>query len=337
MQRDNLQPTYNRATAPAKGATTNQSPQSNNGLSRAWANFVRWFDSDAVAPPRKNPDRVNVLRNLPFLAMHVACLAVFWVGWSWFAVVVCVALYLVRMFAITGFYHRYFSHRSFKTSRFWQFVFAFLGCCAVQRGPLWWAAHHRHHHRHSDDEKDVHSPVQRGFWWSHAVWFSCDIYFNTDYKKIKDFAKYPELRWLNRFDIFVPIIFATGLFGFGALLERFAPGLGTTGPQMLVWGFFISTLFLFHATFSINSLAHVIGSRRFQTKDQSRNNFWLAMITLGEGWHNNHHRWPSSVRQGFYWWEVDLTYYTLRVMQWLGVVWDLKGVPPKVYQEAARG
>lgn len=291
--------------------------------------IVRWFDNSAkLRDPVEGDDRkLDWLQVVPYIAMHVACLGVFLVGWSAFAVGTAIALYLIRMFAITGFYHRYFSHRSFKTSRACQFLFAVLGNSAVQRGPLWWAAHHRKHHRHSDRDGDVHSPTREGFLWSHMLWFMAKGNFATDEAVIKDFAKYGELRWLDRFDLVVPLALAVGLFGLGALLEAVAPGLGTNGWQLLVWGFFISTVAVSHATYTINSLAHVFGRPRYRTRDTSKNNFVLAILTLGEGWHNNHHHYCASTRQGFFWWEVDLTYYTLWTMSKLGMVWDLKPVP----------
>lgn len=295
-----------------------------------------WFDTEAAPAKPSADERFELVRTLPFFAVHLTCLAVIWVGWSPFAVGFALALYLVRMFAITGFYHRYFSHRSFKAGRVSQFFFALLGCTAVQRGPLWWAAHHRFHHRHSDDEQDPHSPKQRGFWWSHMFWFTCQAHFPTDYERVKDFAKYPELRWLNRYDMFVPFVFAALIFLLGMVLERTAPGLGATGPRLLIWGFFISTVALWHGTYTVNSMAHVFGKRRFQTKDESRNNWFIALITLGEGWHNNHHRYPAGTRQGFYWWEIDITYYVLKAMAFFGIVWDLKPVPNKILQEGRR-
>jgi len=277
---------------------------------------------------------VDWLRAIPFVGMHLACLAVIWVGVSWVAVGVALALYAVRMFAITAFYHRYFAHRTFRTSRVVQFVFALIGAASVQRGPLWWAAHHRNHHRHTETAADPHSPTVHGFWWSHMGWFLTTEGFRTDWARIPDLAKYPELRWLDRFDTLVPVALAAALYGLGVLLEHVAPGLGTSGGQMLVWGFFISTVVLFHATVTINSLAHRFGSRRFNTGDDSRNNLWLALLTFGEGWHNNHHFFPGTVRQGFYWWEVDITWYGLRAMAALGLVRDLKPVPAWVLAKA---
>ena len=300
----------------------------------AWASVLGWFDTSVPAEDDGRGEHIDWLRAIPFFAMHLACVAVLWVGVSPVAVAVAVALYVVRMFAITGFYHRYFSHRTFRTSRVVQFVFALIGASCVQRGPLWWAAHHRNHHRHSDTPLDQHSPVVHGFWRSHMGWFLTRRGFRTDYARIPDLMKFPELRLLDRFDTLVPVALAAGLYALGAWLEDTAPHLGTSGGQMLVWGFFISTIVLFHATVTINSLAHRFGSRRFETRDDSRNNLWLALLTFGEGWHNNHHFFPGSVRQGFRWWEIDLTYYVLRTMALLRLVHDLKPVPEWVAAQA---
>ena len=303
---------------------------------RGLVSLVRWFDSDYgntdLAAIRAKPDKVEFLRILPFILLHVGCLGVFLAGWSWFAVGTAVVLYLVRMFAITGFYHRYFSHKTFHTTRLAQFLFAVLGATAVQRGPLWWSYQHRHHHKHSDDEEDVHSPNRRGFWWSHIGWITSARNFPTDYSHVRDLAKFPELVFLNRFDSLVPALLAVALFALGGLLHRFAPSLGVTSWQLLVWGFFISTTVLFHATSSINSLAHLLGKRRYETGDNSRNSFLLAIITLGEGWHNNHHRYMSATRQGFYWWEIDISYYLLKGLSWTGLIWNLKPVPLAAYE-----
>jgi len=307
-------------------------------MRRFFSSLIQWVDSDySVESPeavRAQPDGVNLVRCIPFIILHLGCFAVIWVGWSWFAVWAAVFLYVVRMFAVTGIFHRYFSHKTYSTSRFGQFLLALWTGTTVQRGALWWAYHHRHHHQHSDEEEDAHSPHVHGFWWSHIGWITSKRNFPTDYSKVKDLAKYPELVWLNRFDIVVPVLFATGLFGLGMLLERYAPGLGTTGPQMLVWGFFISTTALFHGTASINSFTHLWGKRRFNTTDDSRNSFILAIVCLGEGWHNNHHRYQSSTRNGFYWWEIDITYYGLKALSWTGFIWGLKPVPKSIYEEA---
>ena len=307
----------------------------NSLATRALTTVSRWFDTQArVEDAGGGADRIDWLRALPFIGMHVACVAVLWVGVSVTAVGVALALYAVRMFAITGFYHRYFSHRTFRTSRAVQFAFALVGASSVQRGPLWWAAHHRNHHRHADTPGDPHSPAQRGFWWSHVGWFLTREGFRTDWSRIPDLAHYPELRWLDRYDTVVPVLLAVALYLVGETLQQVAPQLGTDGPQLLVWGFFVSTVVLFHVTVTINSLAHRFGRRRFDTRDDSRNNAWLALLTFGEGWHNNHHFFPGTARQGFRWWEVDITWYGLRLLAALGLVHDLKPIPAWVLAKA---
>ncbi|HEV7279814.1 MAG TPA: acyl-CoA desaturase [Pirellulaceae bacterium] len=281
---------------------------------------------------------VDWVRSSPYWALHLACLLAFvpGVGFSWLALGVCVALYAVRVFALTAFYHRYFSHRTFTTTRWFAFVGALLGNLAAQKGPIWWAAHHRDHHRYSDKEQDVHSPVVHGFIWSHMLWFLTPENFKTNISNVPDLYKRWELRLIDRYEFVAPIALAVGLFFLGWGLHEWAPSLGVNGMQMLVWGFFISTVAVYHVTYSINSLAHVIGKRRFKTTDDSRNNWLLALLTFGEGWHNNHHYFPNSARQGFYWWEIDLSYYTLVVLSWFGLVWDLKRVPDKVLQAGLR-
>ena len=294
--------------------------------------LLRWIDSEARAAPGDAADarRVDWSRVLPFLMLHAACLAAFWTGVSAVAFAVAAVLFGLRMFAVTAFYHRYFSHRAFSTSRAAQFVFALLGASAVQRGPLWWASHHRHHHAHSDRETDNHSAARHGFLWSHAGWFLSRANFATLHARVSDFSRFPELRLLDRYDVAVPALLGALLYGMGTWLAHAAPGLRTSGSQLFVWGFCISTVALHHATFTINSLAHRFGSRRYATRDDSRNNPWLALLTFGEGWHNNHHHFPSAARQGFYWWEVDLSYYGLRALAALGLIWDLRSVPEHV-------
>ncbi|MEO8537031.1 MAG: fatty acid desaturase, partial [Betaproteobacteria bacterium] len=263
-------------------------------------------------------------------AMHGGCVAVWWVGGSATAVGTAVALYCIRMFAITAFYHRYFSHRAFRASRAVQCVFAVIGASAVQRGPLWWASHHRHHHAHADTAADAHSPVNDGALWAHCGWFLARGNFATREEWVKDLARFPELRFLDRFDALVPVALAALLYGAGEWLAIAYPALRTDGLMLVVWGFCISTVALYHATFTVNSLAHTRGSRRYPRRDSSRNNWWIAVITFGEGWHNNHHHFPGSARQGFFWWEIDFTYYGLRLLAVLGLVRELRLVPTAV-------
>ncbi len=302
-----------------------------------WLAFCQWLDSDYrredLPSPAELPAKVNWQRTLPFIFLHLGCFAVIWVGTSWFVVVTALFLYVIRMFAITGFYHRYFSHRTFKTSRMAQFIFAVLGNSSMQRGALWWAATHRHHHKHSDHEEDIHSPVVSGFLWSHIGWLTSMKNFPTAYKSIPDLSKYPELVFLNRYDQIVPFGYGLIMLGLGFMIEYVFPNFGVTAAQFFVWTFFISTTVLLHGTLFINSLAHVWGKRRYDTDDDSRNSWLLTFITMGEGWHNNHHRYPHSVRQGFRWWEIDMTYYGLKLLAVFGIIWDLKPVPAKIVQE----
>ena len=292
-----------------------------------------WLDSYGGDSQKHSEDeRIDIVRVLPFIGIHLACFAVIWVGWSWPAVIFATAFYFIRMFAITGLYHRYFAHRSFKMNRFWQFCAAVMGNMAAQRGALWWAAHHRHHHRYSDEPEDIHSPKQRGFWWSHMFWFLGGSNYRTRSELIPDLLKFPELVWLDRFDILVPLLCGIGSWYLGYGLQH--AGYATSGAQMLVW-FFISTVVCAHGTFTINSLSHVFGTRRFATTDTSRNNFLLALVTLGEGWHNNHHHYQSTVRQGFRWYEIDISWYALVVLSWVGVTKDLKGIPASVWKDAS--
>jgi stearoyl-CoA desaturase (delta-9 desaturase) len=303
-------------------------------VSPALKSVVRWFDSWAGAEPARESDRsIDWLRVVPFLFLHAGVALVLVVGWSPVAVAVAAAWYALRMFAITAFYHRYCSHRAFRTSRAVQLLFALLGASAVQRGPLWWAAHHRRHHRHSDEAPDAHSPEIMGFWWSHVGWLLARENYRTRLEEVRDLARFPELRFLDRFDALVPLASIAAFYALGAALARLAPELGTDGAQMLVWGFVVSTVALYHCTFAINSIAHRFGSQPYATRDQSRNNALLALLTLGEGWHNNHHHYPGAARQGFRWWELDLAWLGLRALAALGLVWDLKPVPERVRAE----
>ncbi|MCC6811276.1 MAG: acyl-CoA desaturase [Deltaproteobacteria bacterium] len=255
----------------------------------------------------------------PFILVHLAVFGALWSGVTLGSVVTCIALYWIRMFGVTGGYHRYFAHRTYKTSRFVQFLLAVVAQSSAQRGALWWAAHHRDHHKYSDTEKDVHSPVLRSVFYAHVGWVY-DHNGETKLDRIRDFAKYPELMWLDKYWLLPPIALGVLCFVLGGW-----PGLFI--------GFCLSTVLCWHGTFTINSLSHVFGSRRYKTSDQSRNNIWLALITMGEGWHNNHHHYMHSTRQGFFWWEIDMTYYVLKVMSAFRLVWDLKAPP----QWAVRG
>lgn len=298
-----------------------------NGKRRGWLGRIK----DNILNDDEN---ITLIDSTPLGVMHLGMLLVFFVPFSWFGVGVCAFLYFLRVFALTGGYHRYFSHNSYKTGRVFQFLLAFIGGTSAQLGALWWAAHHRHHHQHSDTEQDIHSPGRRGFFWAHLGWLLCSKYAKTELARIPDFAKYPELRFLDRFHVIPPLLLALGLYFGGEYLGANYPALRTSGWQLIAWGFFVSTVLVYHATFCINSLTHMIGNRRYNTTDQSRNSLILALVTMGEGWHNNHHRYPVSTRQGFYWWEIDATYYILKALSWLGVVWAIRPPQEKLYQEA---
>ena len=300
-----------------------------------------FLDSDnAVDDPRASRagrPETEIDRWFPFVFLHLGCLMAIVTGWSWTSVEVCFALYCIRVFAVTGFYHRYFSHRTFKTSRIAQFIFALLGSMSVQRGPLWWAAHHRNHHASSDKEEDIHSPITRSFLWSHIGWITSSKNVPTNYDLIRDFEKYPEIRFINRFDWLVPTLLFISLGISGDYLKHTRPDLHTSGAQLIVWGFFISTVLLFHVTASINSFSHRFGYRRYNLDDNSRNNPLLALVAFGEGWHNNHHKFAHCARQGFAWWEIDITYYGLVILEILGIISDLKPVPPAWKNDSSIG
>ncbi len=303
-------------------------------LRHLFSRTIGWIDNERYRPPSTaHASSIDWWRVVPFIALHLSLISLWWVGWSAFAVCFALLMYAIRMFAITGFYHRYFAHKTFQTSRLGQFIFALIGATAVQRGPLWWAAHHRSHHVHADQTQDVHSPHQHGFLWSHLGWFLSHANFSTRLDRVKELAQFPELRTLDRYDSLVPVAFAILIYVTGDLLAQYAPSLHTNGWQLLMWGFVVSTIALYHATFCVNSLAHVWGSRRYPTRDHSRNNLLIAILTLGEGWHNNHHHYPGSARQGFYWWELDLTYYGLQVLAALGLIWNIKRVPVHVREQ----
>lgn len=282
---------------------------------------IRWFDTARTTG--SDDESVDWLRVVPFLALHAGCLAVWWVGWSGVALWVALGSYAVRAFAISAFFHRGLAHGAFRTGRTVQFVFAVLGTAATQRGPLWWVAHHRAHHAHADTRRDPHDAT-RGFWWSHMGWFLSRAAFDTRFDRVPDLARFAELRWLNRCDLLPPVAWAVAMFALGEALRPFHPQTG--GWQMLVWGYVVATVALMHATFLVNSVGHRRGRREFETRDGSRNSFGLALITLGEGWHNNHHRHSASARLGLRWWELDPAYAVLRAMAWVGLVRDIKTV-----------
>lgn len=288
---------------------------------------------------------VKEVRNKPqlkseigFALLHLSPVLIFWTGSTLFDWMVCIFLYFIRMFFVTGGYHRYFSHKTYKTSRFFQFLIAFAAQTSVQKGALWWAAHHRTHHRYSDTPKDPHSSKIYGFWYSHIGWIIGPDYKETHYDLIRDYSKYPELRWLNKHHLIPPMILMLLVWFVGGYVNSGGEWalVPTSGLSTVVVGFLTSTVFLFHGTFSINSLMHMIGKQRYKSDDESKNSLVLALVTLGEGWHNNHHYYQSSARQGFFWWEIDITYYMLKTLSWLGLIWDLRPVPAHIKHSTSK-
>ncbi len=265
---------------------------------------------------QESTDRISPLTSFPFAAIHVLGIAgAFYTGWHPRLALAAFISYYVRMMGVTIGYHRFFSHRSFKTNRVFQFILAWWAECSVQKGALWWAAHHRHHHKYSDTPEDVHSPVQRGFWYSHVGWMLGDKYMETRTDRIRDFARYPELVFLDTHWYLPPVI--TGAVVWAVF-----------GLPVFIWAGLTATVLLWHGTFCVNSLAHVFGRRRYFTSDTSRNSFLIAMITSGEGWHNNHHFYQSTANQGWHWWQIDPSFYVIRLFQLVGLVWDVR-TPPK--------
>ncbi len=278
---------------------------------------------------RKKP---SLKTEISFIVVHLLPLAAIFTGATWLDWILCAFLYFFRMFWITGGYHRYFAHKSYKTSRWFQFVIAFLAQTSAQKGALWWAGNHRHHHRHSDTPEDPHSMKLYGFWYSHVGWIVGPDYKDTDFKTMGDFVKYPELVWLNKYYLIPPTLLALGVMALGGIVDggSVLAMFSVHGFSALFIGFFLSTVITYHGTFSINSIMHKFGNQRYSTGDESKNSLWLALLTLGEGWHNNHHYYEVASRQGFFWWEVDITYYGLKMLSWMGLIWDLKGVPDHI-------
>jgi stearoyl-CoA desaturase (delta-9 desaturase) len=276
-----------------------------------------------------------------FAVFHLVPLFALMTGATSFDWWLCLGMYYFRMFWITGGYHRYFSHKTYKTSRWFQFLIAFFAESSVQKGVLWWGAHHRHHHKTSDTPADPHSMKIYGFWYSHIGWISGPEYKETDFKAIQDYAKFPEIRWIDKHYTFPVFVTMFAVLIVGGFVNSEANDLGWLtlgggawslqgGLSSMFIGFFLSTAILFHGTFSINSIMHKIGNKRYESGDESRNSLILALVTLGEGWHNNHHYYMSSTRQGFFWWEIDLTYYVLKMFSFVGLVWDIQEVPKHI-------
>ena len=259
-----------------------------------------------------------------FWLVQASSLLVLFVPFSVGMVALWAVAHFLRAIGLTLTYHRYFAHRAFKMGRVTQFVWSWIAASAMQKGPLWWAGHHVTHHKFADREGDPHSPLISGFYYAHLGWFLNDVRHDklaATNPVIRDFGKYPEIRLLDEYYWLPPALMALGMYLYG-------------GMQWLAWGFLLPTMTLAHATFAINTINHLYGSRRFDTVDESRNNPITAFFAAGEGWHNNHHRYQRSARNGFYWWEFDPTWYVIKAMSIVGLAWDVQPVPERIYREA---
>ena len=268
------------------------------------------------------------------LGFHLACLAAFFVGFSWAAVAIFFVFYVIKGMGVTTGFHRLLAHRSYKTNRFVQFLLALAGSMAVQGGPLWWVAHHREHHAETDTDLDIHSPVTKGMWQAHMGWMMTDEAFNEKGTNSRDLHKFPEIKFLQRYYVWILVAQIVFLFGLGAGLNALYPQLATSGLQFVVWGFFISTVFTWHVTFMVNSVCHRWGAQPYDTGDASTNNVFIGILAFGEGWHNNHHHYPNSARHGLRWWQADVTYMLIRALEIVGLASDLK--LPKELREAKK-
>lgn len=275
---------------------------------------------------------MNIVR-LPFIVLHSSLALIIVSAPSYALIVLCLFSTYIRLFGITAGFHRYFSHKSFKTSKWFQCFLGMLGTSAAQHGPLWWAAHHRHHHRFSDTERDIHSPKKCGFFVAHMGWLFNRKHIAIQEQYVTDLLQHKELRLMERYYYLIVAGYALCVTGIGYVCHTVWPTLGITAFDGFVWGFCVSTVLLYHLTFSINSLMHTIGHRVYNTTDNSRNSAILALLTLGEGWHNNHHRYPHAERQGFVWWQIDITHSVLSMLNALGIIWDLKPVPKYILEE----
>jgi stearoyl-CoA desaturase (delta-9 desaturase) len=267
---------------------------------------------------------LNIFAIVVFWAVQVSALLAFRVPFTWMMLGLWAASHFLRAIGLTLSFHRYFAHRAFQMNRGARFVWAFIGTAAMQKGPLWWAGHHVNHHKYADRDGDPHSPAISGVYYAHIGWFLNDARHDrieASNPVIRDFGKLPEIAWLDRYYAVPPLALAAAMYWIGGL-------------QWLVWGFCVPTMTLAHATFAINTVNHMFGSRRFETLDDSRNNVLTAVFAAGEGWHNNHHRYQRAARNGFYWWEFDPTWYAIRAMAAIGLAWDVRPVPVRIYAEA---
>jgi stearoyl-CoA desaturase (Delta-9 desaturase) len=266
----------------------------------------------------------NILQIVIFWTVQVSALLIFAVPFRWAFVAVWAASHFLRAIGLTLAFHRYFAHRAFKMNRVARFVWTWIGTSAMQKGPMWWAGHHVNHHKYADRDGDPHSPMVSGVYYAHIGWFLNDTRHDKlepNNPVIRDFSRVPEIAFIEKYFFLPPLLLAIAMFAIG-------------GFPLLIWGFCLPTMTLAHATFAINTVNHMFGSRRFETVDESRNNPLTALFAVGEGWHNNHHRYQRAARNGFYWWEFDPTWYVIRAMKAVGLAWDVQAVPKRIYEEA---
>ena len=282
-------------------------------------------------------EKLSLIVSLPFLSVHIGAIYALTISPSSFALFMVFLMYFIRMFGITAGFHRLFSHRSFKTNRAFQFFLAYAATCSAQMGPIWWAAHHRHHHKYTEQIEDPHTPTLKGFFWAHVGWIMSPVNSPTKEEYVGDLMKYPELKWLDKYHYFAPFSLVILLYGLGEFMAVNYAQYNTNGMELVLWGFFVSTVLLYHATFMVNSVCHVFGHRTYDTKDGSVNNFLVAILTLGEGWHNNHHAFPNSEKQGHKWYQIDISHYILWSLSKIGVVWKIRDVPDDSIKERLYG
>jgi len=256
--------------------------------------------------------------------LHLGCLGVFFVPFDSHAVAIFCGAYLIRGFGVSVIYHRYFAHRTFRTSRVMQFLFGLYGTTTVLGGPLWWAQTHREHHRHADTPDDIHSPRYQGFVYSHCGWFLTHAHRDVDLSKVSDLARFPEMMFLERWGGAFKLLYI------GCAYWLF----GVVG---LVWGFFVPTVVVIQMVHWIQSVSHSLGGyRRYPTPDESRNHWLFGVVSMGEGFHHNHHAFPASARLGLLWWEIDVGYYLLVGLAWLRLIRDLRVPVTATYRGADR-
>jgi sn-1 stearoyl-lipid 9-desaturase len=249
-----------------------------------------------------------------FMALvHGGAILAFLPGFfSWQGVVLALVLHWITGgLGITLCWHRMLSHRSFKSPKWLEYLLAFCGTLSMQGGVIWWVGMHRHHHLHSDKDVDHHDS-NKGFWWSHMQWMLHEVPVKQEVPKFtKDIADDPVYQFMDKYFLPIQIAFAGLLFLWG-------------GWPYVFWGIFVRMVFVYHCTWFVNSATHKFGYRTYNTSDNSTNCWWVAITTYGEGWHNNHHAHQYSARHGLQWWEVDITWMTIKLLSFLGLARDIK-------------